>query len=117
MAQPRLTVELGEWQTVEPRPGSLLEGAVLAHATARKHAEFLTASGILSVEELRAGLRVQATSFVGRVHIGDLQVTVRPKIGQIRLLRLLRYAYGLRDLRLYEQVGYQAAIDAFPDLC
>jgi 5-methylcytosine-specific restriction enzyme subunit McrC len=28
----------------------------------------------------------------------------------------LRYAYKLRDLRLYEQVGYDAAADTFPDL-
>jgi hypothetical protein len=32
------------------------------------------------------------------------------------LVRLRRYAYGVRNLRHYEPVGYNAAAETFPDL-
>ena len=47
-----------------------------------------------------AGLSVKSTSFVGRVRLGEIDITVVPKLGSDSLLKLLRYAYGLRDLQL-----------------
>jgi len=55
---------------------------------------------MLEVLELRNGLTVRSTSFVGRVRLGEIDVTVVPKLPSDSLLKLLRYAYGLRDLRL-----------------
>ena len=55
---------------------------------------------MLEVQELRTGLSVRSTSFVGRVRLGEIEVTVVPKLRSETLLTLLRYAYGLRNLHL-----------------
>ena len=44
---------------------------------------------------------MRSTSFVGRVRLGEIEITVVPKLPTNALLKLLRYAYGLRDLRLF----------------
>src|SRR6185312_12041237 len=49
---------------------------------------------------LRTGLALRTTSFVGRVRLGEIEVTVSPKLPSDALVPLLRYAYGLRDLHL-----------------
>jgi 5-methylcytosine-specific restriction enzyme subunit McrC len=71
---------------------------------------------MLSVVELRNGLSVRSTSFVGRVELGSLAVTIVPKITGMRLLTLLRYAYGLRNLDLSSAVDYHAEDAGFVDL-
>lgn len=57
-----------------------------------------------------------ATSFVGRIRVGDLLVVIEPKINKLPLMRLLRYAYGLRDLRLFNEAGAAIESDSFQDL-
>ena len=49
---------------------------------------------MLRLTELKNGLEVSSFSHVGRVRIGDLNVTILPKLKAASLLRLLRYAYG-----------------------
>jgi len=71
---------------------------------------------MLQVYELKNGLLLRASSYVGRVSLGELQVTITPKIQSRSLLRLLRYAYGLRDLELFSRVGYDAEPLAFQEL-
>jgi 5-methylcytosine-specific restriction enzyme subunit McrC len=61
----------------------------------------LSETGILEILELRDGLLVRSTSYVGRVRLGEIEITVVPKLPTNALLKLLRYAYGLRDLRLF----------------
>jgi 5-methylcytosine-specific restriction enzyme subunit McrC len=110
-----LSFRLTEWQTVSPAPGSQTEGVELGDDPGvRDLARRLSDAGILEVVELRSGLSVRSTSYVGRVRLGDIDLTVVPKLPTDALLKLLRYAYGLRDLRLFpsttvstEQVGLQ----------
>jgi 5-methylcytosine-specific restriction enzyme subunit McrC len=71
---------------------------------------------MLDIVELRQGLSLRATSYVGRVRLGALQVTIRPKIPLMCLLRLFQYAYGLRHLKLFSLVGYGAEPQTFQDL-
>ncbi|MDR6496718.1 hypothetical protein J2797_006645 [Paraburkholderia terricola] len=79
----------------EPRLRNLsLEG----HAQWRAFAESLR--GKIDIHERYDGITIETTSFVGRVDVGPLRVVVRPKLPAMPLTRLLRYAYGLRDLRL-----------------
>jgi 5-methylcytosine-specific restriction enzyme subunit McrC len=66
---------------------------------------------MLRLTELKDGLEISATSFVGRVRVGDLSITVLPKLKPISLLRLLRYAYGFRRLELISDA------DQFVDQC
>ena len=116
MTAPRVRLSLLEWQSLDPSPGSDLEGVSLSDSATRHVAAQLTQAGILEVQELRTGLHVQASSFVGRLQLGDIEVTVQPKIVQMQLVRLLRYGYGLRELRLYRPAGYAVVVDSIPDL-
>ena len=61
-------------------------------------------------------MEIRATSWVGRVTLGDLTITVRPKIAGAPLLNLLRYAYSLRDLETFTPTGYETSTEAFQDL-
>lgn len=55
----------------------------------------------VDVRQERAGVRVNATSFVGRIQVGPLRVTIKPKLHPEPLSQLLRYAYGIDDLALH----------------
>jgi 5-methylcytosine-specific restriction enzyme subunit McrC len=110
-----IDLNLTEWQSMSPDPGSRTEGVTLgADPSVRDLARSLTERGILEVQELRTGLALRATSFVGRVRLGEIEVTVVPKLPSGALLTLLRYAYGLRHLHLLptttgvmQELGFQ----------
>ncbi len=94
-------VGLTEWDSKSPEPGSPTEGVSLgADPSVRELARRLSERGILEIQELRTGLALRSTSFVGRVRLGEIEVTVSPKLRSDALVTLLRYAYGLRDLHL-----------------
>ncbi len=116
MTPAAVSVRLREWESRQPEPGSLLAGRSLSDPAARTLAEQLTRAGLLEVVELRAGLSVQATSYVGTVRLGDLAITIAPKIDQAHLLRLLRYAFGFRKLRLLSATNVRLDRLGFADL-
>jgi 5-methylcytosine-specific restriction enzyme subunit McrC len=110
-------VQLAEWQTVSPSPGSVTENVKLGsnprvHELARR----LTESGILEVLELRNGLTLRSTSFVGRFRLGEIDITVVPKLPSDALLKLLRYAYELRDLRLLPSTTHTTQVLGLQDI-
>jgi 5-methylcytosine-specific restriction enzyme subunit McrC len=97
-----LQIDLSEWQTVGPEQDTRLVKRSLQDDACRQLADQLTKSKRLDITELAQGLRIAATSYVGRVQVGDVVLTIRPKLLGMPLLRLLRYAYGLRQLALYD---------------
>lgn len=112
-----LPVTLIEWGRCPPlqwpdRQPFFFDESDTAATIARK----LTQENILSVTETRNGIALEASSFVGRIHLGPLKVTVQPKIDGLKLFRLLRYAYGLRDLHIYSAVDYAVETDAFQEI-
>ena len=110
-------VDLTEWETREPTHGSPLEGPVLAgYPAAQRLAETLTQSGRIEILEMARGLELRASAFVGRFTLGGLMVTIRPKIPGLPLMNLLRYAYRLRHLDLFAEVGYATSSASFEDL-
>ena len=109
-------VSLREWEILSPANGSPLAHRILGGDTERQLAKRLTTTGRIEVLELARGIELRATSFVGRFRLDDITVTVHPKISGAPLLTLLRYAYGLRDLHLYEAVGYTVAEWTFQEL-
>jgi 5-methylcytosine-specific restriction enzyme subunit McrC len=110
-------VNLTEWETREPTHGSPLEGPVLAgNPAAQRLAETLTQTGRIEILEMARGVELRASSFVGRFVLGDLMVTIRPKISGLPLMNLLRYAYRLRHLDLFAEVGYATSSASFEDL-
>src|SRR5262249_52885929 len=105
-----------EWEARHPEPGSGLEGRALRGACERAVAEELGKSGRLRVTELRSGLMVQSFSHVGEVRLGDIEITVRPKLKTDSLLNLLRYAYGFRRLNLLPEASHRLDQAGFQDL-
>jgi len=107
-------VSLAEWSELGPTDpglvGRSLDGQSRA-VTAR-----LAESDRLTIIEHREGLSIRASSWVGRVTLGELQITVQPKIAAGTLLALVRYAYGLRDLSLLHPSQYAEGDRLFVDL-
>jgi len=97
-----LVIELTEWDQVGPARDSSLKGSSLAgDPQARRLAE--TLRGRLDIREGYEGLEISSTSFVGRVDVGPLRIAIGPKLSAMPLARLLRYAYGLRDVAAIEE--------------
>ena len=110
-------VTLGEWETATPEGWPVLEGRRLTRqGPATRVAKALSDSGRLEVLELARGLELRATSWVGRVTLDGLTITIRPKIPEMPLLNLMRYAYGLRDLRLIGAAYFATETWSFQDL-
>ena len=112
-----IAVRLAEWQAVSPTSGSLTEGVGLGDdPSSRDLARRLSDSRMLEVQELRTGLSVRSTSFVGRVRLGGVEITVVPKLRSEALLSLLRYAYGLRDLHPLPPTSHATEALGFQDI-
>ncbi len=110
-----MDLRLTEWQTKGPDTAELRERTV-EDVAAQHLVDELGRRGLLRIRELRRGLEVSAFAHVGRVQVGDLTITIEPKLEAGKLLRLVRYAYGLRDLRLFGMAEYQSAGSLFQDL-
>lgn len=82
----------------------------------RATCDALASSGKLEILELSQGLLVRTTSWVGRLELDDLILTVEPKLQRAPLAALLQYAYGLRDLRLHERTTHAAMPGGVRDL-
>ena len=96
-AVPTVGIELTEWDATGPTKDRRLGTLSLAgDMAAQMRAKALR--GRLDIRKSYDGLEISTTSFVGRVDVGPLRIVVRPKLPTMPLTRLLRYAYGLRDL-------------------
>ncbi|WP_048710350.1 McrC family protein [Microvirga massiliensis] len=110
-----LAIQTGEWARLTPETHAALAGRALASGH-RDVARELSESGRLEVLELACGLEIRTTSWVGRINLGEVSITISSKITGAPLLELLRYAYGLRDLSLYADVAYAPSQATFQDL-
>jgi len=81
----------------------------------RKLAGLLDAKRIVSITELRTGIRVECNSHIGQVDMGDFTLHIKPKLDGLPLLRLLSYAYDLRDLKLYDRAVYRVGLSGWFD--
>src|SRR4051794_40535381 len=99
---PSLVVELTEWDQVGATEDLRLKRRSLQDdVQARRLAE--TLRGRLDIREGYEGLEITSSSFVGRVDVGPLRIAITPKLPAMPLARLLRYAYGLRDIAVVEE--------------
>lgn len=113
----QININLCEWERRDPESERGLRDVFLPDdGIVSKTVKVLGEVGMLGITELRNGLYVEATSYVGRVRIGNILVTVRPKITGMPLLHLLRYAYGLRNLHLFPEARYGVTTETFQDL-
>ena len=109
-------VTLSEWQVRGPDDCPELKNQFLDSSACRSVADRLTNSKLLKLTELRHGIEVSAFSYVGRVRVGNLNITILPKIKGRSLLNLLRYAYGFRRLNLVSDLTHVVDDLGFEDL-
>jgi 5-methylcytosine-specific restriction enzyme subunit McrC len=112
-----LCLRMREWERLTSAENPALATFSFADdAEARALAQKLTEAEILEVVELREGLSIRSTSYVGRVQLRDLQLTIQPKIELNVLLTLFGYAYRLPDLRMMTNSKLDAEPHAFQDI-
>ena len=112
-----ISIDLLEWESKSPESNPELEGLDLGRdESVRSMANLLSESGRLEISELSTGLSISASSYVGTVRLGNIKITIHPKISDSPLLNLLRYAYGMRNLNLFSPVKYGTETQAFQDL-
>lgn len=111
------SISLSEWETIGPDKCPELAGRFLdVSIESRRVVERITESNLLGLTELRHGLQIKAYSNVGRIRVGDLSVTILPKIKGMSLLSLVRYAYGFRRLKLISNSTHLVDQCGFEDL-
>jgi len=103
-------INLNEWERI------LLDGVELSDNNARTMAQSLTDKRIIEITELKNGLSIRTNSYVGRIKLGHLQINVQPKITGMPLYELLKYAYGLRNLKLFNTAEHTFSDFSFFDL-
>ena len=111
-----LTVDLSEWQRATPESHAELrhldldlgprDRAVLARLDQRS---------MVTVQELRDGVAVSATSYVGSIRTGPLAVRIEPKLRGPPFSALLGYAVGL-PVSLLPVHDVPLTVSAFQDL-
>lgn len=112
-----LSVQLTEWQNATPDTVGELRGSTLAlSARDRELLDHLSRQKMLVARELREGLEVTTTSFVGSVNLGSLTLRIRPKIQGRPFSILLGYGLGLGDLEILPEHQLNLANPAFQDL-
>lgn len=111
-----ISVTCVEWSTLTPESTPALAGIDLGDLAARRQAQDLADARLVSVLELRHGLQIETRSHVGTVHLGNLRLTIQPKLPGLPLLTLMRYAYGLRNLRLFDKLPQTVQAQSFQDL-
>ena len=112
---PAVLVELAEWDQVGPEQDPRLRGISLADDVSAQHLAQELRSRV-DIREGRHGVEITSTSHVGRVDVGPLRIAIRPKLPAMPLARLLRYAYGLRDVRTVEETRAPATRHGLHDL-
>jgi 5-methylcytosine-specific restriction enzyme subunit McrC len=113
----QIAIVMQEWESATPASHSQLAGASIEGSPeVESLVQVLSQSGMLEILELKHGLSVGATSFVGQVQVGNLTVTVLPKLKSQSLVNLLRYAYGLGNLTCFSQTLQKLDRRAFQDL-
>jgi 5-methylcytosine-specific restriction enzyme subunit McrC len=112
-----IAVSLQEWQSATSTTHTQLAGLELPRDDATQRlVQALSDSERLKVLELRRGVSLEASSYVGRIALGELQITIRPKITMLPLLHLLQYTYGLRQLDLLSSAEFDTESLTFQDL-
>ena len=116
MSIPSIHIAMREWQTLNPSKRPELRNFRLEDAASRALAKDISRSGMLEIVELREGLQIRASSFVGRLRLGNLTVSVLPKLNGMPLFTLLRYAYHFRDLQSVPKADFVTSDTGLSDL-
>ncbi len=111
-----LALRMREWQTLDPQREPQLAGYAFQEPVARDSAHQISQAGQVLFSELREGLEIQTRQYVGSLQLGDLRLTILPKISGLPLLNLLRYTYHLRNFDFFQPLEFGAEINEFQDI-
>jgi 5-methylcytosine-specific restriction enzyme subunit McrC len=93
---------MSEWGFLDyesPLYGSQLRSLTLADdASTRALVSNLERAGVVILSESRHGVSIRSESFVGRIAVGSLDITIEPKISWGRWTALIGYAFRLRGV-------------------
>ncbi len=117
MSLPPISITLSEWETMSSTTSPELAKQHFDDSVGSQQIiETLYNKRMLQITELRKGIEVKSFSYVGRVQVGNLSITVLPKLKSTSLLRLLRYAFGFRRLKLISDSTQHVDQYGFEDL-
>lgn len=109
-----VVVTLAEWSTADFGTHPVLRGRSLPAGAPRVLAAKLKDRvEILSTFD---GMEIRSTSFVGRIDVGPLRIAIEPKLEGLPLTRLMRYAYGIRDLDVMDPTRTATSREGIVDL-
>lgn len=109
------SIVMQEWQTLTPNTEeNLLKFFVSDDPRAKAIYEHI--GDAITFDEGRYGTSISTSSYIGRLQLGELELTIRPKIQMHSLLNLLCYAYNLRDLHLTMLTAQSLDQHTFQDL-
>ena len=112
-----MALDLREWQKASIATHPQLAGSVLPQdATTQNIIQELAASERLHIIQQHNGLRIETTSYIGRIQLGDISITIQPKIKGLPFVRLMQYAYGLHPLDLFSSTTFDAEASSFQEL-
>ena len=110
------TIDLLEWQPATPESHAELRNLDLdLGSDERAMLEHLDQRAMVKVQELRDGVAISTTSYVGSICAGPLAVRIAPKLGGSPFSALLGYAVGL-PLSLLPKHDVTLTASAFQDL-
>ena len=116
----RVRIQLAEWTRIVPGadgPGRDLAGLSLGNdARVQALTASLARAGVVTVTERRDGLEIETGSYVGRLHVGPLDLTIVPKIAWARWHTLFGYALRLRRLMRSNKVDNHVGPRSLHDL-
>lgn len=110
-----ILVELTEWDKVDQSSNRALGDRSVIDAVLNSPITDSIRDRI-GISHRGVGLEIASSSYVGRVDIGPLRIAIRPKLPMMPLARLLRYAYGLRDLETIEETSSPLVVAGLHDL-
>ena len=113
----QVNIKLPEWNTADRQDHAELAGFSFDDDPAsRQLAQRLTRTNQIIFHELSSGLEIVTRSTVGSIRLGRLSLTIQPKMDGLPLMNMLRFAYGLRDLEIFDKQGFSSRPLAFQDL-
>jgi 5-methylcytosine-specific restriction enzyme subunit McrC len=111
------TIELMEWETAAPdtitelRELRLPDNPEIARSLRR-----VNERDMVSIRELRSGLEIRTTSYVGSLTLGTLDLRIRPKVRTESFAVMVGYALGLPSVELLPEHVARLTAPAFQDL-
>lgn len=101
-----------EWESIDPESDPRLRNLNLTNNASM----IQLLRGQVDITQLHNGLAIQTNSYVGRVDVGPLSLTILPKVQKDTLLNLVRYAFRLRQLTTVAETRHNLSSGLFQDL-